>query len=668
MKKCLVVSMGLITGETIANQMRSLLGDDEVSISFAPISYGADHMQRVLEGNDLILFTSDVAYMTCSAQLTVDIPFIIGARVIDHKNIEEIISIPSGTEVLLLNDSEESAREAINQLKGIGLEHVVYHPCFPGAKNYPKLELVITPGEPQLMPPCGKELINIGTRILDLKTIYAIKEQLNLEQTFNDSLVVSYIKDIIGISKSIDKSRRAEKESKQVLETIFDTVDSGVAFLSKEIEINKVNSKCQHIFGKNRRDLIGKDIRIIIPSLTRDDLDKKTLHLGIRDASYIINFEKMWMDGEETYLMMVYAVEKIKEMDQSTYGRVIAGGLADLKSFEDYLSIDSSVHHMLEQAEKFAKTDATIAIQGENGTGKEIIAQGIHRHSYRKNKPFVPVNIAAISQNLLESELFGYEKGAFTGASKEGKIGLFEVANGGTLFIDEIGDAPLDIQVKLLRVLQEKKIRRVGGIEEIPVDVRVITATNKDLLNLVDQEKFREDLYFRLNILPLYTIPLRMRPEDINHLLKHFIGIYFGIGGQVNLSGYFEEETLNFLNKYRWRGNVRELINLVEYLSYLYRDQAFKLEDLPKYYLTQDKKESHLSPDEVWLLKQVLHMPGCGRSSLAKQAKEENYSLGEGQIRRILSALQSSGEIKAKKGGRGLYISDYGKTRLTKFL
>ncbi len=168
----------------------------------------------------------------------------------------------------------------------------------------------------------------------------------------------------------------------------------------------------------------------------------------------------------------------------------------NLHSFKDYLTINKDALNIIKRAEKFSKTDATILIQGENGTGKEILAQGIHMSSFRNNSIFVPINMTTISSNLLESELFGYEEGTFTGALKGGKIGLFEMADGGTVFIDEIGDTPLDVQAKLLRVLEEKRIRRVGGIEEIPIDVRIIAATNKNLLDLVDKGQFRLDLFF----------------------------------------------------------------------------------------------------------------------------------------------------------------------------
>ena len=197
MKKCLVVSMGRTTGETIANQLRGILGRG-LEITYTQAKDKMSYNETYQRAYDIILFTSEVAYLACSSQVKIEIPFIIGARVINHKNIESIISMPAGREVLLLNDSEDSASEAIEQLIDIGLDHIVYYPCFPGSKKHPPLPVVITPGEPQLMPDCGERLVDIGTRILDLKTIYAIQEQLGLIQTIHDSLVISYIKDIIG--------------------------------------------------------------------------------------------------------------------------------------------------------------------------------------------------------------------------------------------------------------------------------------------------------------------------------------------------------------------------------------------------------------------------------------------------------------------------------------
>ncbi len=234
-------------------------------------------------------------------------------------------------------------------------------------------------------------------------------------------------------------------------------------------------------------------------------------------------------------------------------------------SFEDIIYKSNVMETNILLAKKLAKSDSTIMIQGESGTGKEFLAQAIHNHSPRSKEPFVPVNFAALSGNLLESELFGYEEGAFTGASKGGKAGLFELAHGGTIFLDEIGDAPLEFQSRLLRVLQEKQIRRVGGSKLIPINVRTITATNKSLRDEVAKGNFREDLYYRLNVLPLNSPNLKSREEDILLLIEYYLCKFLSLNGCA-LETCFTEEALSYLRHYPWPGNVRELVNVVEYL------------------------------------------------------------------------------------------------------
>jgi transcriptional regulator with PAS, ATPase and Fis domain len=331
---------------------------------------------------------------------------------------------------------------------------------------------------------------------------------------------------------------------------------------------------------------------------------------------------------------------------------------------DDYLTINLEVKQMIKKAEKFAKTDATILIQGENGTGKEVLAQAIHMCSYRRRNLFIPINITAIAPTLLESELFGYEEGAFTGALKGGKVGLFEIASGGTIFIDEIGDAPIDFQVKLLRVLEEKRIRRVGGIEEIPVDVRIIAATNKKILKLVDEGNFREDLFFRLNILPLNTIPLRERKDDIKYLLKYFVNINFGKKKIDHIEDLFEEEALDVLENYKWRGNVRELINLVEYLSLIYEDKKLRTSSLHYYMLENkiDHKRIILDMNELWVLSEIEKNgdEGIGRTSLAMIAKNQSQNIGEGKVRRIIKDLEEKDLIKPHGNKKGNVITKAG--------
>jgi len=242
--------------------------------------------------------------------------------------------------------------------------------------------------------------------------------------------------------------------------------------------------------------------------------------------------------------------------------------------------VSSSMKKLIENIKIIANDDCTVLIEGATGTGKEMVANSIHYNSLRRDKTFIKVSCALLSREVLESELFGHEKGAFTGAIRQ-KIGKFELADGGTLFLDEIDDVPLDLQVKLLRFLQEKEIDRVGGEETISLDVRVICATKADLRSLVSAEKFREDLYYRLNVAHLKIPPLRSRKDDIAPLVSYFLKKYSEIKGKPNLKVC--PEVLDVLMRYDWPGNVRELENVVESAMAFCASDTIQINDLPEY-------------------------------------------------------------------------------------
>lgn len=235
--------------------------------------------------------------------------------------------------------------------------------------------------------------------------------------------------------------------------------------------------------------------------------------------------------------------------------------VSNFKRTPSYIAVNPQTQNTFSFAKMISKTDTIIIINGESGTGKEVLAKYIHLESNRSEEVFIPVNCAAIPESLIESELFGYEKGAFTGADKNGKIGLFELANHGTLFLDEIGELPLHLQSTLLRALETGAIRRVGGKEEIKLDVRIVAATNRNLLDMVKEGTFREDLYYRLNVLPLTLQPLRQRIEDINPLTDFFLNIY---NNKFNKHVTISDEYRAALHAYPWPGNVRELKNVIQ--------------------------------------------------------------------------------------------------------
>ena len=259
---------------------------------------------------------------------------------------------------------------------------------------------------------------------------------------------------------------------------------------------------------------------------------------------------------------------------------------------------------VVELARRAATFDgATVLILGESGTGKEVISELIVNTSPRKDKPYLQINCGAIPENLIESELFGYEKGAFTGADAKGRKGLFEAANGGTVFLDEIGDLPLHMQVKLLRVLQQRRIVRVGGTETVNLDVRIIAATNKDLKQMVNEGRFREDLYYRLNVVPIEIPPLRDRKEDILPLVNHFLTV---ANRKYHTNKSIYSDTIDVLESYSWPGNVRELENLMENLVITTQGDIIRRENLSERLKFSTENRGFTEDTEVITLKETV--------------------------------------------------------------
>lgn len=247
-----------------------------------------------------------------------------------------------------------------------------------------------------------------------------------------------------------------------------------------------------------------------------------------------------------------------------------------------FIGQSPQIHSILRLIDKVSKTDSAVFITGESGTGKELIAKRIHEYSGRRDKLMISLNCGALPETLVESELFGYEEGAFTGAKKSGHIGKFELAHNSTLFLDEIGEMPLNIQIKLLRAVQEKSIQRIGGSSQIPVDVRIICATNRDIEKMVEEGKFRRDLFYRLNVIPVSLPPLRDRKDDIPLFISHFIA-YYNKKFSKNIRG-ISPEAMQLLMNYKWPGNVRELKNIIEYLENIIDDDIIRVSALPNHF------------------------------------------------------------------------------------
>ncbi|WP_432407903.1 sigma 54-interacting transcriptional regulator [Wukongibacter sp. M2B1] len=382
------------------------------------------------------------------------------------------------------------------------------------------------------------------------------------------------IYDTIKYAKELLDNLEEEKFKTEVLKTILDGVHDAVIAVDNEHRVILYNERAQELLGKDAEYVMKENLLEVLPCLgfMIDILENKVDKHGeikyLDDLIITTNTSILKVDGR-TYgvLCSFQDITKLQKLEKKIRYELNKKGLYAKYRFENLIANDPIMKETIEKAKKVGASDCTVIIYGESGTGKEMIAQGMHNISQRKDSPFVAINCAALSENLLESELFGYEEGAFTGARKGGKPGLFELAHGGTILLDEINSISLNLQAKLLRVLEEKEIMRIGSDYVIPLDVRVIAAANEELKRKVDDGSFRRDLFYRLSILQVNIPPLRKRKKDIIPLFSYYLERL----ADSNIDTYINEDVEEKLINYNWPGNVRELRNVAQ--GYLLLDE-----------------------------------------------------------------------------------------------
>jgi two-component system, NtrC family, response regulator HydG len=379
---------------------------------------------------------------------------------------------------------------------------------------------------------------------------------------------------------------------------LIDVVQDGLLIIDDRGIIVSANRTAQLITGYSEAELAGQSCRLL--NCTGCSIigkgkgrkwcslfsqgtvrEKKCLITDSRKRTIpVIKSATVLFDEKKR---IVGAVETLKDISENINYKNELASIKRIYHIDDgfcgIIGRTPVMQNLFEHIESVAPLDTPVMILGESGTGKEMVAKALHETGNRANKPFIKVNCAALSENILESELFGHVRGAYTGANSD-RIGRFEAAHRGTIFLDEIGDFPLSVQVKLLRVLEEKMIQRVGTNTSIPIDVRIITATNRDLEELIREGLFREDLFFRINVFPITCPPLRKRQDDITLLIQHFITIQAEKTGK-NILG-FTPEAMRLMVAYPWHGNIRELRNSVEYAFVLARGKSISSEHLPE--------------------------------------------------------------------------------------
>lgn len=390
----------------------------------------------------------------------------------------------------------------------------------------------------------------------------------------------------------------------KILETIIDTAYEWIVVVDHQGKIMYMNKNYCDFLEVNREEVIGTHVTKVIEN-TRMHIVVQTGEEEIGSPHYIkgnyMIANRIPIYSDHTIVGAVGAVIFKDTKALNKMNSHIKSLMSQLQTYiedwqenngakytlNDIKTVSKQVLELKEKVKNIASGDISVLIRGESGTGKELFAHSIHQLSERSQNPFIKINCGAIPEHLLESELFGYEEGAFTGAKKGGKKGKFVLAHGGTIFLDEVGDMPLNMQVKLLRVLQEKEVEPVGAVKPIPVDVRVIAATNRPLEQMIEESRFREDLFYRINVIPFRIPPLRERPEDIGPLTQFFIEkVSKRTGKRITA---IDDEVMNIFNQHQWPGNLRELENVVEAAIHLTSGEKIEIRSLPDY-LVDDPK------------------------------------------------------------------------------
>lgn len=443
------------------------------------------------------------------------------------------------------------------------------------------------------------------------------------------------------------KTKSILNQTYNYMKTVIENVDKGIIIIDTHGIIININALGLKILEKKNNNLINEDINYIIPNfkniVDRISSSNETIIREIKlshDSKYKTEVTLKGIKHNEKLIGIVAILTKIKENDKKSE---FTGAFF---TFNDIIGKSDAIKNVITNCKVIANSPSTVLIQGESGTGKEVLAQSIHNYSIRKDKKFVAINCGAIPANIIESELFGYEDGTFTGGKKGGKIGKIELANGGTLFLDEIGDMPLDMQVKLLRVLQEGRVTRLGGSKEIPVDMRVIAATNKNLKKEIKDGTFREDLYYRLCVIPIKLPPLRERKGDIRMLIEYFLTMK-SIKLEKEIPN-ISEDLINKLLTYKWPGNIRQLENCIENIVNLNGKLSYEIldesDDINKDLLNINSSNNMISED---IIEQKFNLEDIEKATIINAIKYNNYNISK--TAKSLGVSRNTLYLKIKK-------------------
>ena len=613
---------------------------------------------------------------------------------ISGQALEKVVSLPTHSNVLVVNDPLSAAQETKISLIELGINHINMIAYAPGHDvDTSNIDTVIYTGIFYQCPNLNCQYINIGFRKPSLDMIIDIVRTFNLPSDYIKDYYYSIIQHLTASCYRIDYTLKQVANLKKNFEKLCDINNNITFVINENNEIFLFNEMAQKYFNKKRlEDIIGNDYKLVFnhyPELLSHIASTDPLNdtlITINDQKLLISSFDMDIDKSQNKAFTLLPISTIQKREGLIRKKLQATGFIARHTFDDILGSSNEMQQSKSLANFYAKTDFSILITGESGTGKELFAQAIHNTSPRREGNFVAINFAALPETLAESELFGYTEGAFTGASKSGKAGMFELSHEGTIFLDEIGDASLHVQAKLLRVLEEKEVIRVGGTDVIPIDVRIICATNKNLETAVLEKTFREDLYYRIKVLNLHLKPLRERPEDIEEILSTLL-----TDKQAYTLAHLPE-IQTFFKHYTWPGNARELRTVAEYINMLAtlknQQEAINMLNLyiknnltynstivePTSSLINANNESteppsnynacYISSDLLVILQSIYKLQNqgiiAGRNSICKIPDAINMNLTEAKIKIRLKKLESMGYITIGKTKQGVLLTDTG--------
>ena len=677
MKKIAVIAYSLKTSVRYADRLRSLFGSCVEVVSYALEKGIAAPIQA-----DIALISAHSIYGYVEEKLAQCQYLMIADLTLYQEAVAQRRALPRGSRAMLVNSTMEMAVETIRLIHNAGIKHIEMTPFYPGIAVVPDVPIAITPGEFDLVPPDVPQIVDLKDRTLSMHTVINLAAKLGMTDMLQSPQVQTYAARLAtkdsGIGDLIDRMQ----EQKKKLELVMEVFDGGVISLSGYGIISFLNPVAEVLLDTHPA-AVGQPLVTLLPELK--DIQFRKLTAPVKDI--IIERRGQMVDvsvyplgaaaASGEFILMLKTIEDMEEGHERMRRQIKARGFNAKYSFSSIKTQSPKMLSLMESAKKMAASSSSIVIHGQSGTGKELFAQAIHNASPRREYPFIAINCASIPESLLESELFGYSEGAFTGAKKGGKKGYFELANQGTLFLDEIGEMDLNLQARILRVLQEKEITRVGGDRVFSIDVRVISASNKRLLQMVRRNLFREDLYYRLNVLSLEIPPLKERREDIPLLLEEF-------QTELHTNVQFTPQAVGFLQAYPWNGNVRELRNFAERVSYLGHSQVtaedaralLDCEDEELGGAGSDTEEQlmYLEPArrrEYLAILAVLDHNGRlglhqGRMEISRSLAARGVSMTETQVRTALQSLQRYGCVHIWPGRRGTELTADGKEILEK--